>query len=188
MQFKYSFHWELIISVLLFIILFCITVCVSMCTWCMWYVGTGQECGVLSFPLKWVLGLNPGCQDCLPRVCSHWLSSCYPEKSVKYLNSFFFLFFFLITCFISEFPTWILLLAMEMLLKYCLHSFLWNKKNRVILFPVLNKLSSKWVSSHLNEILLLWEIVSRDSAEDYMDLEGNDSITFSDRESGDRTT
>lgn len=96
--------------------------------------------------------------------------------------------FFLITCFISEFPTWILLLAMEMLLKYCLHSFLWNKKNRVILFPVLNKLSSKWVSSHLNEILLLWEIVSRDSAEDYMDLEGNDSITFSDRESGDRTT
>lgn len=87
----------------------------SVCSWCIWYVSTGQACGVLSFPLKCVLGLNLGSQACLPRVCVHWFSPCYPEKCVKWLCYFFFL-FFLIACFISEFPALLLLLSMDMLL------------------------------------------------------------------------
>ena len=125
-------------------------------------------CGVF-FPLKWVLGLNSGPQACLPRDCEHGLSLCYPEKCEMAVLLLFPV-FFLIAHFISEFLTLLLLLSIEMLLKYCLLSFLWNKKDIcVIPFPVLNKLSSKWVSSHLNEIFLLWEKVSRGSAEDYRD-------------------
>lgn len=133
-------------------------------------------CGMLAqdryvqfFPFPWnVFWVKPRWSDLFAKSLCTLIFTLLFWKKCEMAVLFFFL-SFPYCMFYFRIPCLAFAIIHGHVIKYSLSSFLWNKKknNCVVLFLVLNKLSSKWGSSHLNEIFLLWGKVSRDSVEDY---------------------